>query len=187
MTRPFDESKHPRGHAGQFTETTAVDPGSNVLTLERPAGTTTGLDTPSQLTAAQAANAATYNDRFDMWCPLTVGPDGDLSRPANTRDMWCEELGHIDCDSDGQVSDDHEQDWVRSCNQSGWEPVTGFTRQYGYRGPIMHASEQLAGGMARALAATPGTYVVVPVETLPEDEHSDFQPVGWALLRHIDQ
>src|SRR5699024_5519557 len=46
----------------------------------------------------------------------------------------------------------------------GWEPVTGFSGQWQYRGPIMHASEQLQGGIAKAVLENPGVYCVVVVE-----------------------
>jgi hypothetical protein len=52
---------------------------------------------------------------------------------------------------------------------AGWEALTGYTGQYGYNGPHMHASEYLGGGLARDILATPGVYVVVVVNVLPDN------------------
>jgi len=69
---------------------------------------------------------------------------------------------------------------------SGWEFVDGYSNQYRYPGPVMHASEQLAGGMARDVLETPGTYVLCVVEVFPDDEDPEPEPAGWVLLRATD-
>ena len=64
----------------------------------------------------------------------------------------------------------------------GWEAVSyGMTGQYGYNGPVMHASEYVGPGIAETLAEyEPGTiFVMCVVETLDDDE----EPAGWVILR----
>lgn len=46
---------------------------------------------------------------------------------------------------------------------------TGYSGQDSYRGPIMHNSEYLGGGMARDLLAQPGTYALVVAYWSPDD------------------
>lgn len=71
----------------------------------------------------------------------------------------------------------------------GWEYwSTGRSGQYGYRGPIMHASEYIGGRIERDILSTPGIYAVVadyspgplspddipaehPVRPVPDDAH----------------
>lgn len=62
-----------------------------------------------------------------------------------------------------------------------WSPVTGYSGQYGYAGPVMHPSEFAGTGMVRDMAQTPGIYVLAVVED-SEDPEADFE--GWILLRH---
>ena len=76
-------------------------------------------------------------------------------------------------------------DGVPYRNNSHWEALTGYTGQYGYRGPVMHPSEQLAGGIASDVLETPGVYVVTAVECEPTDDDPDPFPAGWAILRWI--
>lgn len=65
----------------------------------------------------------------------------------------------------------------------GWEWASrGYTGQYGYSGPVMHASEQLTGRLATDILARPGVYVAVVVESLGDDDDS---PAGWAILRQV--
>lgn len=72
-----------------------------------------------------------------------------------------------------------------------WELVDGYSGQHGYRGPIMHASETLSGGMARAVLAEPGTYVVLACECAGCDDCDNgadsCEPAGWALARWLGE
>lgn len=79
---------------------------------------------------------------------------------------------------------------------SEWEPVTGYSGQHGYSGPVMHVSETLSGGMSRDVLEDVGAiYVVVPVECSPdwkdvtEDEYMEVhdRPAGWMLLKYIGE
>lgn len=58
-----------------------------------------------------------------------------------------------------------------------WTLLDGFSGQYRYSGPVMHASEFIGGRMAEHILATPGTYVAV----VSEDPDGDDEPVGWAV------
>lgn len=70
---------------------------------------------------------------------------------------------------------------------AGWEALTGYTGQYGYSGPHMHASEFIGGRLARDILETPGAYVVVVVAVMPDTEDDDPEPAGWAVLRQTRQ
>ncbi|HZL81388.1 MAG TPA: hypothetical protein VFC06_05540 [Demequina sp.] len=97
---------------------------------------------------------------------------------------------------DGTI--EHTGDYVPSfiddrCDSEDWEPMHGFTNQYGYKGPVMHASEQLGGGMEDWVWEHPGTYAIVEATyTVDEDGNElgmgafDDPPEGWVLLRHRD-
>lgn len=89
---------------------------------------------------------------------------------------------------------------------SDWEAFSvGYTGQYSYNGAVMHASEQLTGGLAEDILSTPGTYVVTAVEFECEDGECymacidvdseseakrlrmtngcDCEPAGWTVLK----
>lgn len=66
----------------------------------------------------------------------------------------------------------------------GWETFSdGYTGQYSYSGPVMHASEYLGGRLADDILEAPGVYVVTSVEVLPTDEDPEPFPAGWIVLR----
>lgn len=92
---------------------------------------------------------------------------------------------YVDKDGNG-VGDEEIQ-------HSDWEPVTGYSGQYGYSGPCMHVSEFLGGRMARdVLEGVGNIYVVTTVECIPdwddatEDEKMEAgdNPAGWMLLKY---
>jgi hypothetical protein len=71
----------------------------------------------------------------------------------------------------------------------GWETVSdGWTGQYGYRGPVMHASEFVGSGIAEDLTDPdrfdPGTIFVMCVVEVIDDAESD-EPAGWIMLRKV--
>lgn len=62
-----------------------------------------------------------------------------------------------------------------------WEAFsTGYTGQFGYRGPVMHASEYIGGRLEADMLASPGVYVITTVETHGEDD----EPAGWIVLKY---
>jgi hypothetical protein len=71
-----------------------------------------------------------------------------------------------------------------------WEPVTGYSNQYSYSGPLMHPSEFIGRGMGASILDEPGVYVTVVVECdgseCDPDVHDEggCDADGWMLLRH---
>lgn len=63
----------------------------------------------------------------------------------------------------------------------GWTLLDGYSGQYMYSGPIMHASEFIGGLMERDILANPGIYVALV--DYPDD---DSEPEGWAVARKDD-
>jgi len=86
--------------------------------------------------------------------------------------------------ADGTVTDEpgvYAPDLHDDDEPIGWTLLDGYSGQYGYSGPIMHASEYIGGGLARDILATPGVYVAL-VNYLSDDE----EPEGWAVARKDD-
>lgn len=72
-----------------------------------------------------------------------------------------------------------------------WHAMTGLTNQHGYNGAVLHSSEQMSPGVVRAMMETitargyeAMTFVLTPVEILPDDEDPDPFPAGWTILYH---
>lgn len=69
-----------------------------------------------------------------------------------------------------------------------WEAVDGFSGQQGYAGPVMHSSEQIAGGIARHILENDGDYVALVVTVMPDGDSHDFDDVaGWCVARLKEQ
>ena len=89
----------------------------------------------------------------------------------------------VECYSDGKIDiqDRHRE----------WEPVTGFSGQYGYSGPMMHASEAMDGSsMELYVRENPGVYAVVnplngDYDPYGEDDdiNNDSYTDSWVLLK----
>lgn len=118
------------------------------------------------------------SDLMEFDHPVIVYPDGAVSDDLD--DVYAPE-SVIDTDEDGQILADHERAWIQGMREAGWEPLTGYTGQDGYNGPIMHPSEYVGGRLERDMLNEPGIYVAVTVEAVPGDEDTD--PAGWAVLR----
>lgn len=73
-------------------------------------------------------------------------------------------------------------------DSSDWEFFsTGYTGQYGYRGPIMHNSEYIGGRLEEDILSTPGVYAAIVAEWKPDPEDSDENYVeGWAVVKLKD-
>ena len=64
-------------------------------------------------------------------------------------------------------------------HSAGWDGLLeGFTGQYGYRGPIMHESEGIGGGLESYILENPGWYCAVVVN---DGDSEDYEPCGWAI------
>lgn len=98
--------------------------------------------------------------------------------------MTGQDIGHTGYFADVIMHDEND-DYADQMDDD-FKPVTGYSGQYGYRGPVMHPSEFLGGGMARDVLDTPGVYVVLAVEAEGEDydpETGETDSVGWMLIR----
>lgn len=77
------------------------------------------------------------------------------------------------------------QDIDRTDVGGGWKLMTsGLTQQYGYKGPWLHDSEQIAGGVAKAVAeGEPGYYVAVAGTGYSDYDEGDYEQVnfGWGI------
>lgn len=101
------------------------------------------------------------NDVMEFDHVVTVHDDGTVTDgPAG---VYAPEL------SDGELTDPR------------WELLNGYSGQYCYSGPIMHASEYIGGGMERDILDTPGVYVALV--DYPSD---DSEPEGWAVARKVE-
>lgn len=90
---------------------------------------------------------------------------------------------YVELDADGQmISLDPNDIQI----DKGWTLLNGYSGQDRYRGPIMHDSEFIGGGMERDILSTPGVYAAVTVIGLrPDGEQNDDDLVGWAVARKV--
>lgn len=128
------------------------------------------------------------NDVMEFDHVIRVNADGTIDHDPQS---WAPELRW--------ESDSH----VLECHPTygpGWALLNGYSGQDGYRGPIMHASEFIGGGMARDILATPGLYVALVCEVhdceeclTPDGEEitdpecgGEHEPAGWAVAYIAD-
>jgi hypothetical protein len=109
---------------------------------------------------------------------VRVGEDGSIT---DNFGMYAPET-LIETDEDGQILAEHEAALVSQLDREGWSPLNGWSGQYGYSGPIMHASEYIGGDLEDYIRETPGVYVAVVVECLPHNEDGESEPAGWMIL-----
>jgi len=66
---------------------------------------------------------------------------------------------------------------------TGWTLMEGYTGQYSYNGPVMHASEYIGGRMEQDILAQDGYYVALVCSVLGDDPDAseDEEPAGWAV------
>lgn len=110
-------------------------------------------------------------------CPVQVHADRSVTI---AQEIYAPEI-YVDCDSDGQISNEHESTMVEYVRSQGWELMTGYTGQYSYSGPVMHSSEYIGGRIAEAILSEPGIYVSLAVEILDDSE----EPAGWVVAKKI--
>ena len=84
------------------------------------------------------------NDVMEIDHVIRVWPGGLISEP---RDVFAPDVSNNGED----VADP-------------WSLMTGYTGQYSYNGPCMHASEFIGGRMAEDILSEPGWYVAVVAE-----------------------
>jgi hypothetical protein len=137
------------------------------------------------------------------WCGQRHAPDHvwvgawrqtyDLTRRTLSDVM---EFDHpIQVHADGTVTDGPAGVYApdlydEELSDEAWEFAShGYTGQHGYRGPILHNSEYIGGGLERDILATPGVYAAVAaywspeLPEVPEDwpvrELDDDDPAEW--------
>ena len=113
---------------------------------------------------------------FDHPIRVTVPEDGG---PATVTD-------DVDEHAPGAYSDADGDDWLDDSGRWEWAS-TGYTGQYGYRGPVMHASELIGGRLADDILTTSGTYAAVIVEAVDAEGEADDEPAGWAIVKLKDE
>lgn len=156
----FSEHSHPRGGDGKFAAKSAPEQNADADLSGNP---TLVVATPD-----------TLNSMVEFDCPFTINADGTFS--DRVEGVYSPEVYHVEgaqAPGDVEVGSDEWETWSDGC-----------TGQYGYNGAVMHASERLAGGMARQMLDEPGTYVVCAVECDPTEDDPDPFPAGWIVLRH---
>lgn len=138
---------------------------------------------PAPLAALRAYNAAhsdraivgrTLNDVMEFDHVIRVAGNGAVSDVDN---VYAPEL-LIATDDDGQILPEHDAELRADAERQGWTLLTGFTGQYSYNGPLMHASEFVGGGLERHILSNPGLYCAVAVEI---DNDRDDEPAGWVV------
>lgn len=133
--------------------------------------------------ATLALTPDTLSATMDFDHVIKVTADGTIEEPTGIYAPDCE------WDKEHDILLNYAP--YKDCN--GWSLLTGYTGQYSYNGPTMHASEYIGGGLARDIMATPGYYVSLVVEYRcydDPDEHEprctpdlgcDCEPAGWAI------
>jgi hypothetical protein len=118
---------------------------------------------------------------------IRVRADGTVIQTGESG-VWAPEVC-VELDDDGQILDVAESAMVEAVESAGWELMTGYSRQSGYAGPIMHSCEYVGGDMEQDILERPGLYVVVEVTGLhpdPESEAGGYDaPVGWVVARRL--
>lgn len=139
----------------------------------------------------EKATPETLNSQVEFDCPFMVLPHGNID---TSPERGCAPSVYLYVDKQGNGVGTEE---VECDREYPWEPVTGYSGQHGYSGPVMHASEYLGGNMASdVLGDWGGVYVVCAVECLPDweiDENApddvfagqvvQDNPAGWMLLK----
>lgn len=116
--------------------------------------------------------ARELNDIMSFGHAIEVRPDGTITDSPER----AAESVYVRLDADGQIASDE----IDTAGWKGWELLTGYSGQDGYRGPIMHTSESIGGGLEDHIRTTPGHYVAVTVEGLSRTDGDD-ATCGWAV------
>lgn len=131
---------------------------------------------------------STLDDALEIDHPVWVTPLGTWQDvPRDLPAVHAPEIA-LDLDNDGQLLLNADDEVRRIATSAGWDVLDGYSGQYGYRGPIMHASEFVSGRLEDDIMAEPGVYVVTTVECVTLDGDREETPAGWVALRlrHAD-
>lgn len=116
------------------------------------------------------------NAVVEFECPFLVGKTEDGGPTLDDRPSSRPYPPEVSNDPNGDVFLDDDD----------WEPLTGYTGQYGYHGAVMHPSEYFGGRIAADVLAEPGLYVIVEVRD-DDMTYPDGDPIGWSVLRFKNQ
>lgn len=121
------------------------------------------------------ATMENLNEVMDFGHVIEVHEDGTVTEPNV---LHYPETVYQTPDSDGQCIDDEVHGLPND-----WSMLSGYTRQDGYSGPVMHPSEYLGGRLAAHILSTPGLYVSVLVDGQgPDDSHGGKDlSIGWGV------
>lgn len=130
------------------------------------------------------------NDQMDFDHVIRITEAGTVTEPSPAVSAPRVEVECLDDDA-GSITKEAEDAMIAMVEEQGWELMTGYTGQYSYRGPIMHQSEYVGGGLEDDIRATPGLYVVVePTGLYPTEEAEERcgdVPIGWVIARKVDE
>lgn len=131
---------------------------------------------------APSGHTATLNDLLALDAyPIRVNADGTIDdhAAASTPDVYAE------VNSEGSYTPTAERDAASALAREGWEPMRGYTGQWGalVSNWFMHASEFVGGRLAADILASPGVYVAVQITPDGPDDDTDVEPTEWAVIR----
>lgn len=73
--------------------------------------------------------------------------------------------------------------YMEEVESDEWDLVShGMTGQYGYNGPVLHASENFSRGMAERLAELVEDYSAFATVVIEDVEDPESEPAGWAIV-----
>lgn len=122
---------------------------------------------------APGATAEDLQRLMDFDHPVTVRANGTVTDAVEG--VYAPEVYHVE-------GERHPHDVEVQSDE--WETFSvGYTGQQSYNGAVMHASEYIDGQLANDILDEPGTYVVVAVEVMPDDDDPEPMPAGWTILR----
>ncbi len=124
------------------------------------------------------------NDLMEIDHVVRVHPDGTVT---DAEDGWWAPEVYVNVDADGQCLADSDEELYRIV--SPWRLMTGYTGQYAYHGPVMHASEFIGGRIEDDIRERPGVYVACVVECRGPDRDADEneEPAGWVVCYQLDE
>lgn len=106
-------------------------------------------------------------------------------------EVWCDYEGPF---AEAQISDQNDRDMVTYLKSQGWEVLDGYSAQYNYSGPTMHASEFIGGSIEERIREEPGFWVALMVELHPNEDDPEHEENGgsggseyggWIVARKI--
>lgn len=118
------------------------------------------------------------NSVMDFDHVIEVGPEGEVFDVHPDAGIWAPEVS---------ISSESEPESVRKpfISGDGWSLMSGYSGQWSYAGPVMHASEFIGGKLADDILSAPGYYVAVVVTDADADsDNGDDDTAGWAIAFH---